>query len=470
MPTMHTHARFIARRNAVDQANSLRVRLVPLDPGPPPRSTAVEVDSQCDCGRGFDFAVEGTEMPILDLPLSFYLELTPLCNNRCPNCGNVFVERLDATWSLPPLSASEWSRILAKVAPHAYRLKITGGEPTLHPEFEDIMAEIDRLGVSFTLFTNARWHDPDRLCHLFQHLDGLDGLLVSLHGPEAPTHEAFTQVAGSFAETEANIRRAVAAGLPVSLSCIITRLNWDRVHDMLHQAYRLGAQSVVFNRHLGADAERLAAAPDELQVAIEVISALRASGAPVKLGNCVPQCFAPTGQAGCLAGLAFLTIDPWGRARPCNHATVICGDLRRQSLADVWNSPNLAAWRDFYPEPCRRCVAFATCRGGCKAQALASGQDIDPLAGTWNQPTIPRQRRLVFYEQARPIGCFERKPQRHGMLLLRGNRLAMLAHHTQPILDMLDGESTLQQIEQQHGMAGLELIADLYEQQLIELA
>jgi len=462
MPTMNAKA----RQKASEFVEDRRVRLLSFDPGPPFRPAAPEADSQCDCAC---FAVEGAEIPVLDMPLSFYLELTPLCNNRCPGCGNVFVDRASPHAFSPSLSASGWQEVLAQIAPFACQIRVTGGEPTLHPDFGEIMEEISRLGIPFTLFSNARWSDPLGLCRFLTDLKGLNGLLISLHGAEAAAHEAFTGVSGSFAETVRNIRHAVGAGLSVSLSCIITHLNWDRIRDIWGLAQQLGAESVVFNRYIGPDVAGLAASPAELLAALEAISALRASGVPVKMGNCVPHCFAADGQAGCLAGLAFLTIDPWGRVRPCNHAPVICGDLRRRSLAEIWHSPALEAWRDFRPEPCRSCSVFATCRGGCKAQAYSLGLDADPLLDTQAKPLPVPRRQWTFYEKARPVGRFERRSERSGTLLLRGNRLALVHHDQVAVLDMLDGQTTMRQIEQVHGMVGLELVADLYERHLVEL-
>lgn len=449
--------------------NSQRVKLVPFDPGLARRRASIEPDSQCDCAC---FAMEGEDLPPLESPISFYLELTPHCNNRCPSCGNVFVERAaqaEFNSAKLPLSALEWIRILAKIKPFAHRLKLTGGEPTIHPEFEIIVREIDQMGVPFTLFTNARWREPYTLCQLLQDLEGLDGLLISLHGPERADHEAFTNVVGSFAETIANARLAIAAGFSVSFSCIITRRNWNRIDEMFSMAQQVGADSVVFNRYLGPDVAGLEAAPGELLAAVETISALRASGAPVKLGNCVPECFAATDQAGCLAGLAFFTVDPWGRARPCNHAPLICGDLQEQSVEEIWNSAGMSEWRNFCPEPCQNCPAFSTCRGGCKAQAMSSQLAADPLMDAFAKPPDPRQSGpWTFYEQARPLGHFERYPQQFGALLVRGNRLALISHQLHPVLNALDGQTTLRQIEETHGSAGLELVASLYEQGMID--
>ncbi|HFD38658.1 MAG TPA: SPASM domain-containing protein, partial [Anaerolineae bacterium] len=150
--------------------------------------------------------------------------------------------------------------------------------------------------------------------------------------------------------------------------------------------------------------------------------------------------------------------------------TMICGDLHRQSLDEIWHSTTLTAWRNFRPEPCQGCSAFAICRGGCKAQAFACGLGVDPLLESPVSPAMPQRRQWVFYEQARPVGRFEQAPQHNGTLLLRGNRLALVQEEAHPLLDKLDGRATLQQIEQVHGMAGLGLIASLYEQNLVDLA
>jgi len=189
----------------------------------------------------------------------------------------------------------------------------------------------------------------------------------------------------------------------------------------------------------------------------------------VKLGNCLPECFAPNDQAGCLAGLAFFTIDPWGQVRPCNHAELVCGNILDQSVAEIWGSTNMAWWRDFNPEPCKTCSAFVQCRGGCKAQALATRSDADPLMRSpMNVPSKRQRQRWEFYEQARPLGRFDQHPEQFGSLLVSGNRLMPVSHNLLPILDQLDGQATLRQIEGEYGSAGLELVASLYDQGMVE--
>ena len=160
-----------------------------------------ETDAQCDCAC---LTALNPSSPLL-CPLFYYLELTPACNNRCPGCSNVFAsDRSSST-----LSAREWRMILAKLEPYVSRLKITGGEPTIHPEFATIVSAIRDLDIPFALFTNARWSEPSALIALLQAIPQCRGLLVSLHGAIPTSHDAFTDVPGAFEETAENVQWAI---------------------------------------------------------------------------------------------------------------------------------------------------------------------------------------------------------------------------------------------------------------------
>lgn len=449
------------------------VTLVPSPTPPRARPVGVEPDSQCDCAC---YAVEGEELPPLSAPVSFYLELTSACRNRCPGCGNVFVEpggrlqenagsRRQGGYGLP---ASGWREILDRLEPYAFRLKLTGGEPTLHPEFEAILEQVAALDIPFSLLTNGCWPRARRLIDLLQEVPHFEGFLISLHGPDAARHEAFTRTPGSFVHALVGLRLAVEAGLPASLSCVITAHNWHLVDEVLHLARRSGAESAVFNRYLGTGS--LAPSEDQLRAAVERVGVLRAGGAPVKLGNCLPACFVETGQAGCLAGLAFFTVDPWGQVRPCNHAPLYCGSLLEQTVDQIWHSPAMEQWRTSYPQQCLDCPALPTCRGGCRAEALMRGAGADPLM---RQPLPARQapppEPLHLYEGARPVPHFSQRTEAFGHLLICGNRLLPLGAEAGAILARLDGQTTLRQIEAAYGAAGLSLVGTLYQQGMIEL-
>jgi radical SAM protein with 4Fe4S-binding SPASM domain len=335
-----------------------------------------EVDRQCDCAC----LEPGRLVPLSEYPVFCYVELTPACNNRCLACGNVFAK--DRT-SLP-LSSKEWEVILTKLRPHIHRLKLTGGEPTLHPEFDAIIRIIQKLDIPFALFTNARWDTAERLCALLRNVPQCKGLLVSLHGATTASHDTFTNVPGSFYETYGNIKQAIAAGLSVTTSTVITRHNWYEVDAIVALSRESGAHYAVFNRYLGPPLLEIEPSKEQLQHAVQVVDYFsqwptNSQQSIVKFGNCIPQCFYPSSSTGCSAGIAYCTIDPWGRMRPCNHSPLIVGDLLSDSLEECWHSAEMQCWRALVPEQCQSCAEFARCHGGCRAIAQQRGLERDPL-------------------------------------------------------------------------------------------
>jgi len=312
-----------------------------------------------------------------------FLELTPACNNRCVGCCNVF-----ATQRTPaPLSGEEWEGLIARLASHVTWLKVSGGEPTLHPELAEIVSFIHMLGLPFRLLTNGCWPEPERVLALLQPMAPTITLLVSLHGPDAASHEAFSGVPGSFAEAATNIHRAVEAGLTVSTSTVLTRYNWNRVEEMVVLARSLRADHTVFNRYIGRPLPVLEATPTQVARAVQRVEALIAAGEPVRWGTPVPICAlrqaqdaaSPRVTSGCLAGEAFATVDPWGNVRPCNHAPYVVGNLLTQSFEGVWHSPKMEAWRAIIPPECTGCAMYERCHGGCRAEAMLRRASSYPL-------------------------------------------------------------------------------------------
>ncbi|MBN1934219.1 MAG: radical SAM protein [Anaerolineae bacterium] len=427
------------------------------------RNTAC-ADCACDCQCACP--TDGAAIPVLSLPAAYYLELTPECNNACPGCGNVF-DHLGRV-SSPPLDVSGWKTLISSLAAHAQQFKLTGGEPTLHPDFEAIARHIDALGIPFTLFTNGRWHESDSLLRLLSGLAHFEGFLISLHGPDAAAHEAFSGVPGSFEQTAGNIRRAVDAGLDVSLSVVVNRENFNRIEETLDLALHLGANHLVVNRLIGAPL--LALTPDEAQLrrAMAAVELLRAGGQPIRFGNCIPHCFEASSSRGCTAGSTFATVDAWGRLRPCNHAPLIAGDLTAQPVEVVWHSAAMRHWRGMLPDGCAACAAFAACHGGCRAQAMLVGAVQDPLIAAPLSSLVPSVGpELRLWGGLCPVGAFVRCDEPETIVLLNKGAAVPVSAARLPWLDRLDGALTLRQIQGQCGTAAVDWIGALHQEGMI---
>jgi radical SAM protein with 4Fe4S-binding SPASM domain len=103
------------------------------------------------------------------------------------------------------------------------------------------------------------------------------------------------------------------------------------------------------------------------------------------LENGLPPARAYSGGAGgCPAGTHYMGIRPNGDLTPCPYLPVFAGNLRRASLADLWNSSGLFAdirRRSSLGGRCGECEMNGHC-GGCRARAYGMTGDLmaeDPL-------------------------------------------------------------------------------------------
>lgn len=396
-------------------------------------------------------------------PTTYTLELTSRCNNNCVGCGNVFPRSMDF------LSGKEWRELLALLKPHIFSLRITGGEPTLHPDFEEIIRYVDGFGVPFVIFSNGRWQNPQALIALFKSCTNLDGLLISVHGKDASSHEAFTRTK-SFIETVENIRLAALAGLRVGTNTVLTRANYKDIEEIVALALSLGVSSVAFSRYYGKPIPLTELTEKELKATIEKIVALKQRDKRVIFNNCVPPCFSGLPTKSCPSGVTHCTIDPLGNVRPCTHAPLILGNLFEQPIEEIWDSEATWRWRSMIPSQCRECAEFANCGGGCRATAMQRGLEKDPLIKKPLQKRVSNSiKQLKLYQWARPIAHFRVKEEQFGYLVVNRSTVIPVSSRARPLLDALDGTVTLQDIKERFGQEGLNFVGMLYTKGFVEL-
>lgn len=432
-------------------------------------STSPDCDCDCDCDcshitpQDLSFGRDTNLSSLIPLT-SAYLELTPACNNRCIGCSNVFItdkptRKMEIATA--PLSISEWRTIIEKLAPSVDRVSITGGEPTLYKHFAEFTALLDEYGLRFTLFTNARWYNPEVIVSALSQTPRLNGLLISLHGQDAPTHRAFTLIPGSFDETIENIKLATEAGIPVTLSTIITRYSYNQAQAVYELGQRLGVQRVAFNRYVGLPTDDSAPTPHQLKQALIDIEAMRLQGANVKLTVTVPQCFHPTSATSCGAGDAFITVDPWGNVKPCNHTPMILGNLLYDSVEQIMANEQLDYWRNLTPAGCNDCAALTICGGGCRAEAMLNQNPHDTLI---SGPFIPQKEDykefFVLPDYLHPIATYTFTEAD----FVDGIDWPM----RQILLTSLNGTVTLKELGMQYGQDMLDLIGTMHKEGIIE--
>jgi radical SAM protein with 4Fe4S-binding SPASM domain len=80
---------------------------------------------------------------------------------------------------------------------------------------------------------------------------------------------------------------------------------------------------------------------------------------------------------GCLGGISFCFISHVGQVQPCGYLELDCGNVQKQSFADIWeNSEVFRNLRDLskYGGKCGKCEFIKVC-GGCRARAYEATGD-----------------------------------------------------------------------------------------------
>ena len=323
-------------------------------------------------------------------PLWLLLELTYRCPLHCAFCYNP----TDFARSGAELGTQDWIRVLREArALGAVQLGLSGGEPLVREDVEEIVAEARRLGFYSNLITSGVGLNETRLRDLKK--SGLDHIQLSFQDSTQKMND-FLSSTRTF-----ELKSAVAALIkqydyPMVLNVVLHRLNIDHVEEILEMALRLGADYVELanTQYYGwawHNREQLLPSRAQVERAEATMQRFRERvGSRMKIFFVVPDYF-ETRPKPCMKGLGsiFLTITPDGTALPCLAARMLPGlefpNVCNAGVEHIWyesecfNHFRGDAWMK---EPCRSCPEKARDFGGCRCQAyLLTGDaaNADPV-------------------------------------------------------------------------------------------
>ena len=169
------------------------------------------------------------------------LSITDRCNFRCVYClepDHVFLGRGAL---LSPEELLRVARVCVGLG--IEKVRITGGEPTVHPRLDELIRGVHEMGVRDIAMTTNGWRCPPGRLRAWRDA-GLNRLTVSLDSLREARFAAMTRSSGRATEVVEAIGAAVEAGLtPVRVNMVVMRgLNDDEVVDFATLARRLGVE------------------------------------------------------------------------------------------------------------------------------------------------------------------------------------------------------------------------------------
>jgi MoaA/NifB/PqqE/SkfB family radical SAM enzyme len=265
-------------------------------------------------------------------PIQALFELTYRCNHLCTFCNNPLSREGSE------LTTEEAFRVLREVKELGVLfITLTGGEPLLRRDFWEIAEEARRLKLAIRVFTNAYLIDDavaDRLKAL-----SIVETSISIHGSRPEVHEKLTRIPGSFQRVIDAVKRLRARDMRVILKTPVTRLNEEDLFEIKAIADAHGAFMVfdtTITPRFDGDVSPLGLAPSE--GFYEWFWSER--GGPLR-NNVAPR---PKDRSkdeleGCCGtGRSGMMVDPYGNVYPCALWFRKLGNVREQSVPEIWET------------------------------------------------------------------------------------------------------------------------------------
>jgi radical SAM protein with 4Fe4S-binding SPASM domain len=330
------------------------------------------------------------------------LEITNVCPLNCIHCSGACSSKSSIMLSLKKIQ-----QIINDLTVLGGRtLEISGGEPLLHPTLLQIINYARKSQLETVLYTSGNMLNTYRettpiLSSLASKLrkTGLNKVIFNLQGATSSTHEAITQVKGSFDNALHSIKVMRKFGFWIGVHFVPMKANFKEFPAICELSKHLQVNEIGVLRfvpqgrgrdnmqHLNLPKNEFAEFSSVLKEQVNKWGSQRIRvGRPVDFRFIIDPCETRTE---CDAGKSRCLISPDGKVVPCpafknSAGKYVAGNIKESSLVNIWNESS--TWIDLrnfkceqIGEPCNDCSLLKKCKGGCIAQKLLKYDD--PFVG-----------------------------------------------------------------------------------------
>jgi pyrroloquinoline quinone biosynthesis protein E len=323
-------------------------------------------------------------------PTTLLAELTHRCPLHCPYCSNP----IDLARSQSELSTDDWKRVFTQARElGALQLGLSGGEPLIRRDLEELVAHAHTLGFYQTLVTSAVGLTRDRAVKL--KAAGLEHVQISIQDSDKEIAE---KIAGT-RSWDAKLQAAEwikELDFAFTVNGVLHRANLDHLEELIDIAGALGADRIELanTQYYGwavLNRESLMPTRPQIERSETIVDrAVEKYRGKMQIIYVLPDYYSEFPKP-CQGGWGnfYLVVAPDGRTMPCHAAsqitTLTFDNVREHSVRWIWEeSSAFRAFRgdEWMKEPCRSCPRKHVDFGGCRCQAFALTGDAtrtDPV-------------------------------------------------------------------------------------------
>jgi len=314
------------------------------------------------------------------------IRVTRACNLKCEQCYS-----FSGTRGENELTFSEIKRILDELEKlGTIRLFFTGGEPFIRPDMVDILEYADKKGFAFYISTNGVLVN-DKIINSLSSLKHLKTFQVSIDGMEK-MHDEIRGKRGTFIKAIKTLEMAKKKLKSVKITSVFTLMKKNAEESKMVLKTLMDMNVDTFAVVPLYPVKRLQNAKDIspkekfklFQELCGEFKSIKNKKTKLALSFLVPPAIMPKAVRNTEFGCGYLCtfpsilgIDANGNVAPCDglldHKEFILGNIRNNSLENLWNSSIMKDLRNIKAEEiegcCKSCKHLDFCAGGCRARA-----------------------------------------------------------------------------------------------------
>jgi pyrroloquinoline quinone biosynthesis protein E len=320
----------------------------------------------------------------LEKPLQMTLVLTNECNFECIYCFRSAKDK----WNNELTTEEIFDLIDQAAALDIKYCSLTGGEPTLHPDFEKVVLRLLEKDIYPYISTNG----TNLLASTLQKLRkaGLQTIQFSMDSAEPLIFDKMVGAGNYFNKLIGSIKVAKELDYVVRIKGVLTELNAATIDSLFKTCAELKVNYIFlepFSPGLdGRGNQNLILSPDSaamVEKTIEKANNLYAPETTIMPFKPQTKWAGPDEIIYCGGMYTSFILQSDGTIGVCeqaNHPSLTFGNIREKKLVDIWNSQAVI---DFLnpptsnvKEPCLSCEEFTKCRSGCFNFSLQYTDDL----------------------------------------------------------------------------------------------
>ena len=324
------------------------------------------------------------------LPYGGGMELLPFCNMSCNMC---YIHQNTGISYQELLSGKEWISIAEKArdAGVLYIL-LTGGEPLLHPDFQEIYLELQKMGFILSVNTNGTLMDEKWADFFREH--PCRRVNVTLYGASNQTYEALCHNPRGYDQVCRALNLLKENGIYTRINMTLTKENRQDLQAMvavceqlkmpfvpatyLFPPMRKSGELDLFARSRMSPCE---AAETRIEASfLRNPLADRREQARLFLENITGPVAVASYNEGfsCTAGRSGYWINWKGMLSPCGMIDTYEVDLKQRSFTDGWKEITTRVSETQVCDVCKTCRKKFFCQS-CAAACLSENRNfVDP--------------------------------------------------------------------------------------------